>query len=192
MIKNHVSLSQLMHRKKAGQPFPHPTNRLILHNFLPLSDPNLCKILIKCYNEKHTEDIETATMDGSDKNITNVVNNEAQQQSQQTKNDTNASDSNNVDECLLCSEQKRDTVFKPCGHVVACEACGSRIKKCLICRETVSSREKVSWVCGFYEFDCLIIQFSRSMNVSFAQTAKPQFSSSPAVTWLHAITARPS
>lgn len=47
-------------------------------------------------------------------------------------------------ECLLCSEKKRDTVFKPCGHVVACEACGSRIKKCLICRETVLSREKVS------------------------------------------------
>ena len=102
------------------------------------SDPNLCKILIKCYNEKHTEDIETTTMD--DKNLTNVVNNENQQQSQQTKN--NASE-NNADECLLCSEQKRDTVFKPCGHVVACEACGSRIKKCLICRETVSSREKV-------------------------------------------------
>lgn len=76
-----------------------------------------------------------------DKNISNVVNNETQSQPEQTKLD--ASD-NNVDECLLCSEQKRDTVFKPCGHVVACEACGSRIKKCLICRETVSSREKVT------------------------------------------------
>lgn len=100
----------------------------------------MCKILIKCYNEKHTEDIETTTMD--DKNISNVVanNNESQHQTQQTK--LESSDSN-AEECLLCSEQKRDTVFKPCGHVVACEACGSRIKKCLICRETVSSREKV-------------------------------------------------
>lgn len=78
-----------------------------------------------------------------DKNITNnVANNETQQQTQQTKLD--AADAHNADECLLCSEQKRDTVFKPCGHVVACEACGSRIKKCLICRETVSSREKVN------------------------------------------------
>lgn len=109
-------------------------------NFINSSDPNLCKILIKCYNEKHTEDIETTTMD--DKNISNVVanNNESQHQTQQTK--LESSDSN-AEECLLCSEQKRDTVFKPCGHVVACEACGSRIKKCLICRETVSSREKV-------------------------------------------------
>jgi E3 ubiquitin-protein ligase mind-bomb len=44
---------------------------------------------------------------------------------------------------MLCSENKRDTVFKPCGHVVSCEACGSLIKKCLICRESVSSREKI-------------------------------------------------
>jgi hypothetical protein len=77
-----------------------------------------------------------------EKNISNsVANNENQQQSQQTKLDA---DAQITDECLLCSEQKRDTVFKPCGHVIACEGCGSRIKKCLICRETVSSREKVS------------------------------------------------
>ena len=82
-----------------------------------------------------------------EKNISNsVVNNENLQQTQQTKLD--ASEPQITDECLLCSEQKRDTVFKPCGHVIACEACGSRIKKCLICRETVSSREKVSrmWI----------------------------------------------
>lgn len=117
-------------------------HRLILWQILDIfrlsSDPNLCKILIKCYNEKHTEDIETTTMD--DKNISHVVNDENQQQTQPSK--LEVSDIN--DECLLCSEQKRDTVFKPCGHIVSCEACGSRIKKCLICRETVSSREKVS------------------------------------------------
>lgn len=77
-----------------------------------------------------------------DKNMANnVANNESQQQAQQTKLEHAEV---GVDECILCSEKKRDTVFKPCGHVVSCEACGSRIKKCLICRETVSSREKVS------------------------------------------------
>lgn len=75
-----------------------------------------------------------------EKNLSNAVSNNESQQNQPTK--IEAPDIN-VDECLLCSEQKRDTVFKPCGHVVSCEACGSRIKKCLICRETVSSREKV-------------------------------------------------
>jgi Zinc finger, C3HC4 type (RING finger) len=83
-----------------------------------------------------------------EKNICNVVNNgdnQPQQQQQQQPQHASKIDTPelNMDECLLCSEQKRDTVFKPCGHVVACEACGSRIKKCLICRETVSSREKV-------------------------------------------------
>lgn len=115
---------------------------LFLTFFSTFSDPNLCKILIKCYNEKHTEDIETTSMD--DKNISNVVNNENQQQSQQQSKIESVE--NNADECLLCSVLKRDTVFKPCGHVVSCEACGSRIKKCLICRETVSSREKVIFV----------------------------------------------
>lgn len=113
------------------------SQNLIIRSFS--SDPNLCKILVKCFNEKHTEDIETTTIE--DKNITNVANNENQQQSLQTKLDPSET---NADECLFCSEKKRDTVFKPCGHVVSCEACGSRIKKCLICREAVSSREKVS------------------------------------------------
>jgi E3 ubiquitin-protein ligase mind-bomb len=72
-----------------------------------------------------------------EKNHSIAVSNESQQQTKIEAPDMS------MDECLLCSEQKRDTVFKPCGHVVSCEACGSRIKKCLMCRETVSSREKV-------------------------------------------------
>uniref|UniRef100_A0A182TEU4 RING-type domain-containing protein n=1 Tax=Anopheles melas TaxID=34690 RepID=A0A182TEU4_9DIPT len=56
---------------------------------------------------------------------------------------TTGDSSGPLDECLLCSDQKRDTVFKPCGHVVCCENCGPRIKKCLICRESVLSREKI-------------------------------------------------
>lgn len=69
-------------------------------------------------------------------------NNENLQLVQQQSNNPEPQDAN-VDECMLCSEQKRDTVFKPCGHVVSCETCGSLIKKCLICRESVSSREKI-------------------------------------------------
>lgn len=147
------------------------------HLSIHFSDPNLCKILIKCYNEKHTEDIETTTMD--EKNMSNVVNNENQPQSQQTKND--ASDSN-VDECLLCSEKKRDTVFKPCGHVASCEPCGSRIKKCLICRETVSSREKVFIVSCLAQLKFTIF-FLRSTNVSSVLIGKLRCSSSLVDIW---------
>lgn len=109
-------------------------------NLSPCRDPNLCKILIKCFNEKHTEDIESTGVD--EKNVSNAASND-QQLSQQVSATKIESNEIIMDECLLCSEQKRDTVFKPCGHVIACEACGARIKKCLVCRETVSSREKV-------------------------------------------------
>lgn len=70
-------------------------------------------------------------------------NNENNLQQVQQSNSNLESQDANMDECMLCSENKRDTVFKPCGHVVSCEACGSLIKKCLICRESVSSREKI-------------------------------------------------
>lgn len=48
-----------------------------------------------------------------------------------------------VDECLVCSDRKREVLFGPCGHVACCNACAARVKKCLICRENVTSRAKV-------------------------------------------------
>ena len=48
-----------------------------------------------------------------------------------------------LDECLVCSDQKRDTLFLPCGHVSACWTCSERVKKCLICKEYVDERKKV-------------------------------------------------
>ena len=46
-------------------------------------------------------------------------------------------------ECLVCSDNKRDTLFQPCSHVVTCHACASRVKKCLLCKENVQTRIKV-------------------------------------------------
>lgn len=48
-----------------------------------------------------------------------------------------------ADECVICSDSPREVVFNPCGHAVCCEQCGSRVKKCLLCRAPVSSRAKV-------------------------------------------------
>lgn len=47
------------------------------------------------------------------------------------------------DECMVCSDAGREIVFGPCGHCVTCEHCGSRVKKCLLCRAPVVSRSKV-------------------------------------------------
>lgn len=49
-----------------------------------------------------------------------------------------------LDECMVCSDMKRDMLFGPCGHVATCSLCSPRVKKCLMCKETVQSRTKVS------------------------------------------------
>ena len=48
-----------------------------------------------------------------------------------------------LDECMVCSDMKRDMLFGPCGHVATCSLCSSRVKKCLMCKETVQARTKV-------------------------------------------------
>ncbi|CAK1549998.1 unnamed protein product [Leptosia nina] len=48
-----------------------------------------------------------------------------------------------TDECLVCSDAKRDTLFRPCGHICCCNVCASRVKKCLECRAPVTSRARV-------------------------------------------------
>lgn len=100
-------------------------------------DPNLCKTLVKCYNERKTDDMDLpGNMAGNNVNTAPAA----------TVQPTEPVTSAPLDECVVCSEQKRDTVFKPCGHVCCCDNCSMRVKKCLICRETVSSREKVSLI----------------------------------------------
>lgn len=83
-------------------------------------DPNLCKALAKCHKDKDTDQIEPRRTDGPD-----------------------GEDVVTLDECLVCSDLKRDTLFKPCGHVACCSVCSPRVKKCLVCREPVGGRVKI-------------------------------------------------
>lgn len=46
-------------------------------------------------------------------------------------------------ECIICSDNQRDAIFLPCCHVTCCSNCALRVKKCLICRESVESWKKV-------------------------------------------------
>ena len=48
-----------------------------------------------------------------------------------------------LDECMVCSDQRREVLFTPCGHVTVCEQCSVRVKKCLLCKEYVDDRRKV-------------------------------------------------
>ncbi|EDV97630.1 GH16977 [Drosophila grimshawi] len=148
-------------------------------------DPNLCKTLLKCYNERKTDDPElpgnvagtslnararaqsaaaAGTAAGMHQSATaNIPLNTVASGSAFGLNGINAdmaqslhveSSSSSLEECLVCSDAKRDTVFKPCGHVCCCETCAPRVKKCLICRETVSSREKID--------ECLVCSDTRA------------------------------
>ncbi|KAG8247521.1 E3 ubiquitin-protein ligase mib1 [Homalodisca vitripennis] len=92
-------------------------------------DPNLCKALAKCHKDKNTDQIEPRATDAEgNEDIT--------------------------DECLVCSDLKRDTLFKPCGHVACCSVCAPRVKKCLICREHVATRAKIE--------ECLLCAYKRA------------------------------
>lgn len=40
----------------------------------------------------------------------------------------------NPSECVMCSDNPVQVTFKPCGHRIACHACGQRMKKCFVCK----------------------------------------------------------
>lgn len=84
-------------------------------------DPNLCKTLTKCHKDKQSGEMDMGP----------------------NQNTQNSNITSTLDECLVCSDMKRDMLFQPCGHVTCCSGCGSRVKKCLICRESVAGRIKI-------------------------------------------------
>jgi len=53
-------------------------------------------------------------------------------------------ESETLDDCMVCSDTKRDTLFGPCGHIATCSLCSPRVKRCLVCKEPVQSRTKVT------------------------------------------------
>ncbi|KAG8442174.1 hypothetical protein GDO86_011104 [Hymenochirus boettgeri] len=82
-------------------------------------DPSLCKALAKCHKEKSSGQVGSHSP--------SMINN----------------DSETLEECMVCSDLKRDTLFGPCGHIATCSLCSPRVKKCLICKEQVQSRTKI-------------------------------------------------
>lgn len=60
-------------------------------------DPNLCKTLVKCYNERKTDDMEGPSPQGAAGGSSGA---------------NGINENQGLDECLLCSDNKRDTIFK--------------------------------------------------------------------------------
>lgn len=47
-------------------------------------------------------------------------------------------------ECLICSERRRDTLLKPCNHIIGCESCSARCKRCLLCKTEIVERVRIA------------------------------------------------
>ncbi|XP_066153524.1 E3 ubiquitin-protein ligase MYLIP [Euwallacea fornicatus] len=50
--------------------------------------------------------------------------------------------------CKICMDNRLDSVFLPCAHVVACSACAARIDRCPLCRSEIAQAQKLympSW-----------------------------------------------
>ena len=43
------------------------------------------------------------------------------------------------EECKICFDKSIDSVFTPCGHVLACFSCASSVKKCPICKRSTKA-----------------------------------------------------
>ena len=44
----------------------------------------------------------------------------------------------NLQDCLICTTNPRDTVFGSCGHFVTCRPCAARLQICPLCQSTIS------------------------------------------------------
>ncbi|CAB3230947.1 unnamed protein product [Arctia plantaginis] len=120
-------------------------------------DPNLCKTLTSCRKEGSglgSEDDGRA--EGETSLLSTVASNStaapvtspssapttSTASTEVTSTTTEPSDPT-ADECLVCSDAKRDTLFRPCGHICCCNVCAARVKKCLVCRACVTGRARV-------------------------------------------------
>ncbi|CAH3026592.1 unnamed protein product [Porites evermanni] len=43
-------------------------------------------------------------------------------------------------QCIVCSDEPASVKFEPCGHVIACQDCAARMKKCLKCKGTITKK----------------------------------------------------
>jgi len=52
-------------------------------------------------------------------------------------------DRDDRDLCVVCQDEQRRVVFKPCRHLVCCHGCGNSLQNCPVCRAVVQQRMEV-------------------------------------------------
>ncbi|XP_075992412.1 E3 ubiquitin-protein ligase mind bomb 1 isoform X2 [Anticarsia gemmatalis] len=111
-------------------------------------DPNLCKTLTSCRKEgtgsvtEGAAEAEASSSSGATAGAAPAPPVSPAPAAEATPAAVATADPT-ADECLVCSDAKRDTLFRPCGHICCCNVCAARVKKCLVCRASVSARARV-------------------------------------------------
>lgn len=80
---------------------------------------------------------------------------------------------NNTSECLVCSQRPRDTLLKPCNHVIGCEACSARCKRCLICKRDITERVRIGGECEICSERSASVMLEPCGHVSTCETCTP-------------------
>lgn len=57
-----------------------------------------------------------------------------------SSNDKPRENSSQSSECIICNELKASVVFEPCNHILLCELCSVRIKKCIKCHQLITAK----------------------------------------------------
>jgi hypothetical protein len=93
------------------------------------------------------EDIESVLRCGDFSLVSRIVENLMQQQSRDLAMQIDAKlqeyrglAQNSVDqsnECVICKDSRKDTLFLPCRHMVACGQCSRTLTECPVCRNTI-------------------------------------------------------
>ena len=53
-----------------------------------------------------------------------------------------------LEDCIVCSENKAQILFKPCNHLIAYESCAKIMKKCVECRTPIDHQVPFKACCG--------------------------------------------
>jgi E3 ubiquitin-protein ligase XIAP len=97
-------------------------------------------LFIKKMNEKRelllnkTSDDNKNNENNNNKNNDNNKNNENNDNNKNNKNNEEDDDID-IGKCKICFENDYNTVFIPCGHIIACAKCSLSVTKCPACRQ---------------------------------------------------------
>ncbi|KAH9491444.1 hypothetical protein Btru_032197 [Bulinus truncatus] len=134
-------------------------------------DPNLCKALAKCHKERNSpgltapnaaiirndqESLEEC-MVCSDQKRTHCLDHVdtsvhvryallGSRSVQMCKDPVQSR--TKIEECVVCSDKKASVLFKPCGHMCACDGCANLMKKCVQCRASIEKTVLFIVCCG--------------------------------------------